>query len=98
MRNIKTMVVLNEIGDAEGIEVSEEDLDKEAEIISRSIGADVDMVAGYIKEEGQRNSYLDRIYRAKALAVIMDNATITDKELTRDELEESEGASAQGED
>lgn len=98
VRNIKTMVVLNEIGDAEGIEVSEEDLDKEAETISKSIGAEVDMVAGYIKEEGQRNSYLDRIYRMKALAVIMDNATITDKELTRDELEESEAALAQGED
>ncbi|MDK1020830.1 MAG: trigger factor [Candidatus Hydrogenedentes bacterium] len=96
-RNIKTIVVLNEIGEAEGIEVSEEDLDKEAEIISKSIGAEVDMVAGYIKEEGQRDSYLDRIYRMKALAVIMDNATITDKELTRDELEETEGTSAQGE-
>ncbi len=98
VRNIKTMVVLNEIGDAEGIEVSEEDLDKEAETISKSMGAEVDRVAEYIKEEGQRNSYLDRIYRSKALAVIMDNATVTDKELTRDELEESEGAPAQGED
>ena len=89
--------MLNEIGEAEGIEVTEEDLDQVAELISRSVGAEVDMVAEYIKEEGQRNSYLDRIYRARALAVIMDNATITDKELTRDELEESEGASPQGE-
>ncbi len=97
-RNIKTMVVLNEIGDAEGIEVSEEDLDEEAESISKSIGAEVEMVAGYIKEEGQRDSFLGRIYRMKALAVIMENATITDKELTHEELEESEGASAQGED
>ena len=96
-RSIRTMVVLNEIGEAEGIEVTEEDLDQEAELISRSVGAEVDLVAEYIKEEGQRNSYSDRIYRAKALAVIMDNATITDKELTRDELEESEGASPQGE-
>lgn len=96
-RSIKTMLVLSEIGEAEGIEVAEEDLDKEAEVISKSMGAEVDMVAQYIKESGQRDTYLDRIYRAKALAVIMDNAKITDKELRRDELEESEGASSEGE-
>ena len=96
-RSIRTMMVLSEIGDAEGIEVSEQDLDKEAEIISGLMGAEVDRVAEYIKEEGQRDSYLDRIFRAKALAVIMDNAKITDKELTRDELEETEGASSEGE-
>lgn len=88
VRSIKTMVVLNEIGEAEGIEVTDEDLDKEAETISKSIGADVEMVADYIRQEEQRNSYIDRIYRSKALAVIMDNAKITDKELPREELEE----------
>lgn len=95
-RSIKTMVTLNEIGEAEGIEVTDEDLDKEAESISKSIGADVEMVADYIRQEEQRNSYVDRIYRTKALAVIMDNAKITDKELTRDELDE-EAAAAEGE-
>ena len=87
---------VSEIGEAEGIEVSEEDLDKEAEIISESMGAEVEMVAQYIKQGEQRNSYLDRIYRAKALAVIMDNAKVTDKELTHDESDESEGASSEG--
>ncbi len=95
-RSIKSMVVLSEIGEAEGIEVSEDDLDKEAEVISESMGAEVEMVAQYIKEGDQRSSYLDRIYRAKALAVIMDNATINDKELTREEMEESEGGSSEG--
>lgn len=97
VRSIKSMVVLSEIGETEDIDVSEGDLDKEAETLSQSMGADVEMVAQYIKEENQRDSYLDRIYRAKALAVILDNATITDKELTRDELEKSENASPEGE-
>lgn len=96
LRNIKAMVVLSEIGEAEGIEVNEDDLDKEAETISKSVGAEVDQVAQYIKQDDQRDSYLDRIYRSKALAVILDNGKITDKELTREELEEEERGASEG--
>jgi len=88
LRSIKTMVALNEIGEAEGIEVTEDDLDQEAASISQSMGASVEMVAQYIKGGEQRSQYVDRIYRNKALAIIMDNATITDKELSREDFEE----------
>ena len=46
------------------------------------------MVANYMASDEQRSSYVGRIYRSKAVAVIMDHAKITDKELTRDELDE----------
>ena len=95
--SIKTMVMLNEIGEAEGIEVTEEDLDKEAETISSSIGAELDEVAEYIKHDEQRSTFLSRIYRTKALAVIMDNARITDTELTREAFDEEEGAESESE-
>jgi len=98
-RSIKSMVVLNEIGEAEGVDVTDEDFEKEAQTISKSMGADVEMVAQYLKSGEQRSTYVDRIYRGKALAVIMDNAKITDKELTRDELDKEAGAEeSEGED
>ncbi len=92
VRSIKSMVVLNEIGEAEGVDVTDADFEKEAQTISKSMGADAEMVAQYLKSGEQRSTYVDRIYRGKALAVIMDNAKITDKELTRDELDKEAGA------
>jgi trigger factor len=92
LRSIKGMVVLNEIGEAEGIEVTDEDFEKEAATLSKHMGAETAQIAQYLKTGEQRNTYADRIYRTKALAVIMDNAKITDKELTRDELDKEAGA------
>ena len=90
LRSIKTLTTLNEIAQAEDIEVTDEDFEKEAEQLSKSIGADVEMVAQYMAQGDQRGSYYGRIYRAKALAVIMENAKITDKELSRDEMNQAE--------
>ncbi len=99
LRSIKGMVVLNEIGEAEGVEVTDEDFEKEAQTLSKSIGADAEMVAQYLKTGEQRGTHADRIYRSKSLAVIMDNAKITDKELTRDELDrEAPAGESEGED
>lgn len=92
VKSIKAMVTLNEIGDAEGLEITEEDFEKEASIMAKSMGMEdqVEMVAQYMAQGEQRSTYADRIYRAKAMAIIIDNATVTDKELTREELEEIE--------
>ena len=92
IRAIKSTTVLHEIGDVEGVEVTEEDFEKEAETLSRSIGASAEMVAQFMASAEQRSGYEDRIFRSKALAVIIEHANITDKELTRDELEAAEEA------
>ena len=92
VRDIKTMVCLQEIGEAEGIEVTDEDFEKEAETLSQSMGASAELVAQYMAQGDQRSTFEDRIFRAKAMAAIMDNAKVSDKELTREELEEEEKA------
>lgn len=98
--NIKSMVVLNEIGEAEGIEVTEDDFEKEAEAMAKGMGggANAQIVAQYMAEDDNRSSYADRIYRTKSMVVIMDNATITDKELTREEMDAEEEATNPSED
>ena len=60
------------------------------------MGADVDMVAQYLRQGENRSSFIDRLYRKKALSVIIDNAKITDKELTREALEK-EASEVEGE-
>jgi trigger factor len=92
VKSIKAMVTLNEIGETEGVEVTDDDFEKEAVTMAKSMGMEdqVQMVAQYMAQGDQRSTYADRIYRAKAIAIVLENATITDKELSRDELDEIE--------
>jgi len=88
IEEIKRLVVLNEISEAEGIEVTEEDFESEMEEMAARTGVGLDALGDYIGGDAERRSrYEDRIYRAKALKVILDNAVITDKEVTDEELE-----------
>ncbi|MCC6490732.1 MAG: trigger factor [Candidatus Hydrogenedentes bacterium] len=88
---IKRTVTLNEIGEAEGIEVTDEDFESEASTIAMQLGMQTDLVSRYISEETDRRSmYESRIFRAKAMNAVMEHAKITDKEVPSDEIEEAE--------
>lgn len=89
-REIKGYVVVSEIGQVESIKVEEADFEKEAEDITARTGMDIDVAYRFLAQDEKRSDYEDRIYRKKALAVVMDSAKITDKTVTREELEESE--------
>jgi trigger factor len=97
IKSIKAMVTLNEIGETEGVEVTDKDFEKEAATMAKSMGMDdqVEMVAQHMAQGDQRSTYADRIYRAKAMAVVIEHATITDTELSRDELDEIEKAESE---
>ena len=86
-KNIKGYVVVNEIGEAEGIEVNDEDFEKEAEAIIERTGMEMEVVNRFLEQEGQRDSYESRIFRKKAMDVVMSSATITEKEVSSEELE-----------
>lgn len=88
--SIKALVLLNEIGDTEDIEVSEEDFAKEAEAIQQRTGMDMSIVQRFLSQQGRRSEYESNIFRQKSAAVILDNAKITDKEVTQEELDEQE--------
>ena len=86
---IKRMVTLNEIGDAEGIAVTDEDFETMAENIAARTGVRADMVSQYMSEESQRRgAYEGRIFREKAIKLVMEHATIKDIEVEREALEE----------
>jgi trigger factor len=87
LHDIKSIVVLNEIAEAEGIEVTDEDFEEEISALATRTGTESEAVARYLEESGRKSSYEARILRAKAVKVIMDNAQITDKEISREEPE-----------
>lgn len=91
LREMQELTILNEIGDAEGVEVTEADFEAEIATVAERAGAPAEAVTQYIQEEeNRRNSYEDRIFRAKSLQVIIESAEITDKEVPREEVEEPE--------
>lgn len=94
LREIKGYVVVGEIGRTEGIQVLDEDFEKEAAAIMSRTGMELDIAKRFLDQEDKRSDYEERIFRRKAVTVIMDNAKITDKPVTRDELDKDEEANA----
>ncbi len=90
--DIKRIVTLNKIGEEEGVEVTDDDFDQEIASIAQRVGMQSDAVANYLEDGDRRSRTEGRLYRAKALAVIMDNAKVKDKEVKREELEAQEDA------
>jgi trigger factor len=87
-REIKVFTAINEIGEAEGITVTEADFEREAENIGKRTGMDVAVAQRYLAQSEQRGEYEGRIFRSKAIAVVLEHATITDQEVERDALEQ----------
>jgi trigger factor len=87
VNTLKTWLVLNEIAEAEGIEVTDEDFSKEAVALARRTGATLDAATQYLGEEGRRGSVGTRIIHEKALAAVLSHATIKDKELSEEEFQ-----------
>lgn len=87
LREIKGYVVVGEIGRSESITVLDEDFEKEAEAIVNRTGMELDIAKRFLDQEDKRSDYEERIYRKKAVAIIMDSAKVTEKKVTREELE-----------
>ncbi len=87
LRSIKSLVCINEIGAAEGVEVTEADFEKEAEEIVGRTGMGMDVVKRYLSEDKSRDDLSDRIFRQKTVSVILENAQITHKELSAEDWE-----------
>jgi len=90
IREIKEWAVLSEIAETEGIEVTEEDFEKEASLLSAHTGASVEDVTQFLGQEEQRNRYEMRILNTKTLAHIMSLATVVHKEVDPEDLDAAE--------
>ncbi len=96
LNSLKHMVVLSEIAEVEGIEVTEKDFEREASTMAGQFGVDAATVMGYLASEEQRSSTYVRLLNGKAMDAVREHAKITDKEVPHDELE-NEDANAEQE-
>jgi trigger factor len=84
--SIKSWTALQEIAEAEGIEVTDEDFEQEAQAISQRSGATLEAAAQYLGEEERRDRYVMRFLQAKTMRAVMAHAVVVDKELTPEEF------------
>ena len=85
---VKEWVAIQEAAEAEGLEVTDEDFEREAANMAEQVGANPDAVTEYIGGEDQRSGYEMRFLRAKVLACLMGHAKVTDRELTPEEFQQ----------
>jgi len=89
-RDVKGWITLHEIGVKAGVQVTDEDFAEEANAIQARTGAERAVVEKFLSSQEQRSEYAERIYRRKAIKVILDGVKIVDKEVTREAMEELE--------
>ena len=85
IRNVKSMFVIYKIAEAEGIEVSEEELNKEIEELAKQNNANVEEFKEALEEKGYISSISYDLLKGKVLELLRKNAKLI--ELTKEELE-----------
>jgi trigger factor len=95
MRDLRSLVVMNEISVVEGVEATDEDFEKHAEDMARRLNLDPKVVSTYISGGEQRNHYEEQILRGKALDVILNCAQVVEKAMTVEEFKKANGTEDQ---
>jgi trigger factor len=90
VEEIRRAVVISEIADVEGLEVTDEDWEAEASGIAQRYGIESEIVKNYLAGDDMRSTTHNRILARKTLGRIVELAEVTDKEVPREELEEAE--------
>jgi trigger factor len=89
IKNVRVMFVLNKIAEKEGIEVTEEEINKELEEMAKAYGATAEQMRQYLEEQGALNNVIYTILKRKVIQHIKEKANII--EMTPEEYEEKYG-------
>lgn len=93
-RNVRTDLLLEAIAEAEGVEVTEEELDEIVRALAQQTGADVDEFKAEFAESAQEKAVQSDILKRKALDALINSAVPVDENGSRlnlstpEELEE----------
>ncbi|WP_029522881.1 trigger factor [Persephonella sp. KM09-Lau-8] len=86
IKNVRVMFVINKIAEKEGIEVSEEEINKEIEEMAKAYNTTPEQVRKYLEENNLMNNIVYSILRKKVLDLLKEKANII--EMTKEEYEE----------
>ncbi|HEV2762975.1 MAG TPA: trigger factor, partial [Pyrinomonadaceae bacterium] len=99
--DLRGSLLLERVADAEGIEVSDEEIEEEIESVARASRKTADEVRAALTKQGGERSIADRLRHRKALDFIVDSATVRDEEWREDEparaAEDEQGDTQPGE-
>lgn len=94
VKNVKSMFIIYKIAEAEGIEVSEEELNKKIEEMAKNEGINVDEFKEMIEGEGYLAGINYDLLKKKVLKFLKENAKLI--ELTKEELEARKSKELEG--
>lgn len=89
-RDVRTAMVVSLIGDAEGIKVTQDEIDAEIERMAESTGEKVEQLKARLTREEAVSSIENRLRYQRSLDAVVHNAEITIEEVT--EAQQSEAA------
>ncbi len=89
LKNVRIMFVINKIAEKEGIEVSEEEINKEIEEMAKAYGATLEQMKKYLEEQNLINNIVYSILKKKVIDLIKGKSNII--EMTKEEYEEKYG-------
>ncbi len=88
-RQYRTDILMDALGRQEGIEVSDEDLDKEIESYAEREGQPAAQVKGRLKREGNLDRLREDLFRRRVLDRLVEKADVTVARTGRGETEET---------
>jgi trigger factor len=94
--DLRGSLLLEQVADAENIEVSDEEVEAEIQAMAESSGRPIEQVRAALTKQGGERSIADRLRNRKALDFLVQNAAIREEEW-RDEEEADAGRSEENE-
>ncbi len=85
VRDVRSAMVVSLIGDAEGVEVSQEEIDFEIERMAESTGETAEQLKARLTREEAVSSIENRLRHRKSLDAVVRNAEITVEEITEEQ-------------
>lgn len=87
-REVRTAMLISLIGEAEGVDVSEGEIDAEIELAAMSTGETPEQLKARLTREDAISSIENRLRYRKSLDAVVHNAEITVEEITKPEAQE----------
>jgi len=82
--DLRGSILLERIADAEEIEPSQEEIEREIEVIAQGARQSVEQVRAALTKQGGERSIADRLRHRKALDLLIENARVSEEEWRED--------------
>ena len=82
--DLRGSILLERIADAEGIEPTDEEIEREIEVIAEGSRQSVEQVRAALTKQGGERSIADRLRHRKALDLLIENARVSEEEWRED--------------